>query len=63
MSEFVREERYIVFKINKMTNYQRRMIEALRTPSTTVECIVVESDWPEYEPTWESIEKRCTSNA
>lgn len=25
-----------------------------------LECVVVESDWPEYEPTWEAIEARMT---
>lgn len=23
-----------------------------------LECVVVESDWPEYEPTWQAIEQR-----
>lgn len=23
-----------------------------------LECVVVESDWPEYEPTWKAIEER-----
>lgn len=25
-----------------------------------LECVVVERDWPEYEPTWAAIAKRCT---
>lgn len=25
-------------------------------------CVVVESDWPEYEPTWAAIESRMTAN-
>jgi hypothetical protein len=24
-----------------------------------LECVVVEKDWPEYEPTWAAIEQRC----
>ena len=27
-----------------------------------VECVVVEEDWPEYEPTWRAIEARMTPN-
>jgi len=27
-----------------------------------LECVVVESDWPEYEPTWQAIEARVTGN-
>jgi len=26
-------------------------------------CVVVEADWPEYEPTWKAIEARMTANA
>ena len=29
----------------------------------SIECVVVESDWPEYEPTWAAIEKRIVSDA
>ena len=25
-----------------------------------LECVVVEKDWPEYDPTWAAIVKRCT---
>lgn len=31
-----------------------------RGKPTELVTVVVESDWPEYEPTWEAIEKRCT---
>lgn len=27
-----------------------------------LECLVVESDWPEYEPTWKAIEQRVKEN-
>ncbi|ALX96102.1 hypothetical protein AV650_22300 [Serratia fonticola] len=27
-----------------------------------LECVVVESDWPEYEPTWNAIEARVNGN-
>lgn len=26
-------------------------------------CVVVEEDWPEYEPTWKAIEKRVDDDA
>ena len=26
-----------------------------------LECVVIESDWPEFEPTWAAIEKRVDS--
>ena len=42
-SEFKREIRYVVTKIK--TGKQ-------------VDCVVVEADWPEYEPTWDSIRRR-----
>lgn len=29
-----------------------------RAKKPTLECVVVESDWPEYEPTWRAIEAR-----
>jgi NTP pyrophosphatase (non-canonical NTP hydrolase) len=27
-----------------------------------LKCLVIESDWPEYEPTWKAIEARMTGN-
>jgi len=29
-----------------------------RNGKQPLECVVVESDWPEYEPTWEAIKQR-----
>jgi hypothetical protein len=43
MTNFVREERYIVTKIK--TGKQ-------------VDCVVVEKDWPEYEIVWKMIQDR-----
>jgi hypothetical protein len=43
MNEFKREERYIVTKIKS---------------GKKVECVVVESDWPEYEIVWKMIQDR-----
>ena len=46
-NEFTREARYAVLK----------SAEIGRPP---LGCVVVESDWPEYEPTWRAIEARAT---
>lgn len=69
-TEFKREERYIVFKVSDLGNSlkgdeirqlageyaeQRRL-----KGKPPLECVVVESDWPEYEPTWRAIEARVT---
>ena len=34
-----------------------------RGASPNMECVVVESDWPEYEPTWAAIEERMKCEA
>ena len=64
MSEvkFKREERYIVVKIKNLAGLQiaplRNFLRENRVP--TLDCVVVESDWPEYEKVWRSIERRMT---
>lgn len=68
---FVREERYIVFKKSHLTGAQIRKLERLTTPPSippsnchddqtmpTVKCVVVEANWPEYEPVWQMIQSR-----
>jgi hypothetical protein len=67
-AKFNREERYIVFKISDLGNslkgdeirrLAREYTEHRRSlGKEPLECIVVESDWPEYEPTWKAIEAR-----
>lgn len=37
---------------SRVTEYRQRAKKPL------LECVVVESDWPEYEPTWQAIEAR-----
>ena len=69
-AEFNREERYIVFKISDLGNSLkgdeiRRLAREYaehrqRLRKKPLECVVVESDWPEYEPTWQAIEARVT---
>ncbi|BDD90910.1 hypothetical protein PanNE5_03500 [Pandoraea sp. NE5] len=69
-NKFEREERYIVFKISKLDDSTRhelqmvlRRIFASGGTSPLVDCVVVENDWPEYEPTWAAIEARMTGRA
>lgn len=62
--EFVREGRYIVVKpdyeddirTERLRNYIEEM--CFHTP----DCVVVEADWPEYEPVWRMIEARVIGN-
>lgn len=69
MREFKREERYIVIKLSKLgenkpytgafVDYSvESEIEKL-TGHAFIDCVVVESDWPEYETVWKMIEDRC----
>ena len=71
--EFVWEDRYIVFKLSDvvehLTTAERLHLERLyeiqrvgrkEAGKSALECVVVESDWPEYEPTWRAIEARVT---
>ncbi|MFV3288477.1 hypothetical protein ACNFBR_07055 [Pseudomonas sp. NY11955] len=57
-----REERYIVFKVKDLSEHKlgwvRDVIRLNDIP--TVDAVVVEADWPEYEPTWSAIERRVT---
>lgn len=69
-TEFKREERYIVFKVSDLGNSLkgdeiRRLSKEYAEQRSLkgkppLECVVVESDWPEYEPTWKAIEARVT---
>jgi len=71
MAEFKRERRYVVLKIadieEALNDEQKRLLDYLcsltekhRTMKgkDLLECVVVESDWPEYEPTWAAIQAR-----
>lgn len=71
--EFQRENRYVVFKRSDMRKYlsqsERRQVEGLALhiclsreddSKHPLNCLVVESDWPEFEPTWKAIEARVT---
>ena len=69
---FQREDRYIVVKrtdlIAANLSYAGKamldlvLLKVFRarlvSGKAPLECVVVESDWPEYEPTWKAIEER-----
>ncbi len=57
MSKFQREDRYIVIKRSDITAEQL----AAMPDMPTRDCVVVERDWPEYEPVWAMLEARCSS--
>ena len=72
---FERENRYIVLKVSDAKKHLSHVgwdelkrvchiVEIGREKSgkaPALECVVVEKDWPEYEPVWAMIQKRCTS--
>jgi len=61
-SVFRREERFIVVKRKHLNALQETALRAhmARLDIGTVECVVVESDWPEYQTVWGMIEDRVT---
>ncbi|OAI00899.1 hypothetical protein A1353_18995 [Methylomonas methanica] len=74
VNKMTREERYIVLKIHDITEclsfeekqqvdgIQRKLNEyRLRKGKQSLQCAVVESDWPEFESTWQAISDRVDS--
>lgn len=75
MSEFKREIRYVVLKASDLqavglTDAELAALTAvvskvdqyrMNAGKPDLECVVVEKDWPEFEPTWKAIERRMTS--
>ncbi len=72
-TEFQREERYVVFKISDVVEhltttealhlarlYEIQRVGRKEAGKSELKCVVVESDWPEYEPTRRAIEARVT---
>lgn len=64
---FHREDRYIVIKRRDLAAvpvaYRSSLVEpmfSLQPHLPHRECLVIESDWPEYEPVWQMIERRVT---
>lgn len=73
---FVREDRYIVLKIRdvkdalsslEICELERilKRVDGYRKTTNRIPlvCVVVESDWPEYESVWAMIEARMTGKA
>jgi hypothetical protein len=65
MENFNREDRYILIKRSDLekvpVDYRSALVEpmfSLLSHLPRRECLVVESDWPEYEPVWKMIEQR-----
>lgn len=58
MSDFKREERYVVIKTKKLTQDQElKLADFLdKEKIFPVGCVVVENDWPIYEHVWDLIE-------
>lgn len=72
-TEFTREDRYIVFKLSDVERYltdadrahlamMKNEIDAGRDCANKppFKGLIVEANWPEYEPTWQAIEARVT---
>lgn len=70
---FKRESRYTVLKVSDIQEYLtiEEIVELIQIEKKInhnrkiagkepVEAVVVEHDWPEYEPTWKAIEKRVS---
>lgn len=58
MIEFKKEHRYYVFKRKNLTKNMADHIRPLTDNIWCPECVVVESDWPEYEIVWSMIQAR-----
>lgn len=69
-AKFEIEWRYIVIKRKKLLEYslgdsltaekiEKRILDQI-PDEALVECVVIESDWPEYEQVWKMLEARCT---
>jgi hypothetical protein len=73
VTPFKRENRYLIFKRKDvraaLTPLEQDILERIAFKvlnhrvaegKDSLRCVVVERDWPEYEPTWAAIEKRMT---
>lgn len=71
---FERENRYFIAKCTDVTylstEHQKMLMEVMFAVANVrgfrgkkpLECVVVESDWPEYEPVWNMIEDRMAGD-
>lgn len=60
MSNFEKEDRYIVIKLKNLTHMQEKHLRACLYGEgiQTVESVVVEHDWPEYHMVWSMLKHR-----
>lgn len=61
MSEFEREERYVVLKLKHMSDdVKKHLFDAVLAGDGfnqfQTECVVVEADWPIYEQVWHMVQ-------
>jgi hypothetical protein len=69
---FKREQRYLILKISDLDKYLRPQqcellnqiaetinVGRLLEHKPTLNAVVVEDDWPEYEIVWSMLEERC----
>lgn len=68
--EFQREDRYIVIKRKDLEKAPTLMayalqvaLDGLREHLPERQCLVIEGDWPEFEPTWAAIKARVEGRA
>lgn len=74
MQSFEREARYLVAKIRDveaaLTDIEKaelhrlmQKVDSYRTDNgkDPLECVVVESDWPNYQSTWDSVQRAFES--
>lgn len=57
MTDFKREERYIVIKLKDLDEGQVDDLRGNLVGIRTRECVVVEAGWPIYEETWENVQR------
>ena len=75
MSEFKRERRYLVEKVRDvetaLSDDEKRQLSALmekvehhreQQGKSPLECVVVESDWPNFQETWDSVREVWETN-
>jgi hypothetical protein len=69
---FKREDRYLVFKKSDLTEDQLRILtewrktvqrQRLQNGKDLLQYVVIESDWPEFEITWDAIQLRMESDS
>lgn len=61
MSEFQREERYIVLRLSRLPAREAAYLRAIQKDAI-VESVVVEPDWPEYDLVWLMLAHRISGN-